>query len=173
LVRLALSDYDPIEHTILVRESKFHKSRIVALSADAVGEMETYLVARRRISRGGEDPMLIYKLHGIRGRSGTGLGRSLHLLFVRAGIRMQNGRVPRVHDLRHTHAVHALLRWYRNGADVQTKLPSLATSMGHVSPVSTAHYLTLLEPLAQAANARFSDHAASILSQLAKARGGK
>jgi integrase len=173
LIRLSLSDYDPIERTLLIRESKFHKSRMVALSLDGAREMETYLVARRRISHGSEDPLLICRCHGIHGRSGPGLGRTLHLLFCRAGIRMQNGRVPRVHDLRHTHAVHALLRWYRNGVDVQAKLPSLATSMGHVSPVSTAHYLALLDPLAQAANARFADHAATILGSLTNARGGK
>jgi len=173
LVRLTLSDYDPIEHTLLIRASKFHKSRIVALSLDAAREMDTYVVARHRISHGGEDSLLICRFHGIRGRSGPGLGRTLHHLFCRAGIRMQNGRVPRVHDLRHTHAIHALLRWYRNGVDVQARLPSLATSMGHVSPISTAHYLALLDPLAQAASSLFADHAASILGSLADTRGGR
>ena len=173
LARLTLSDYDPIEQTLLIRASKFHKSRIVALSLDAAREMDTYLVARRRISHGGEDALLICRFHGIHGRSGPGLGRSLHLLFRRVGIRMQNGRVPRVHDLRHTHAVHALLRWYRNGVDVQARLASLATSMGHVSPISTAHYLALLDPLAQAASSLFADHAAAILGPLADTRGGR
>ena len=53
------------------------------------------------------------------------------------------GRLPRVHDFRHTFAVHALLRWYREGEDVQAKLPLLSTYMGHVSIVSTAYYLPL------------------------------
>jgi integrase/recombinase XerD len=41
--------------------------------------------------------------------------------------------LPRLHDMRHSFAVNALLRWYRTGADIQTKLPRLATYMGHVS----------------------------------------
>jgi integrase len=171
LVRLTLSDFDPVERTLLIRASKFHKSRMVALSSDAARELEVYLVARRRISHGAEDPLLIWTSRGVHGRSGSGLGRALQRLFYRTCIRAQNGRVPRVHDLRHTHAVHALLRWYRDGVDVQTRLPSLATSMGHVSPVSTAHYLALLEPFAQAASERFADHVAAILSTLTNARG--
>jgi hypothetical protein len=35
------------------------------------------------------------------------------------------------------------MRWYRDGADVQSNLPRLAIYMGHVSIVSTAHYLAL------------------------------
>jgi hypothetical protein len=69
--------------------------------------------------------------------------------------------------------VQALLRWYRNGVDVQARLPSLATSMGHVSPISTAHILAPLDPLAQAASSLFADHAAAIVGPLADARGGR
>jgi integrase len=79
-------------------------------------------------------------------------------LFRDAGIRTTDGRLPHVHDLRHTYAVHALLRWYHEGADVQAKLPILSTAMGHVSIASTAYYLALLEPLAAAASSRFERH---------------
>ena len=47
------------------------------------------------------------------------------------------GQGPRLHDLRHTFAVHRLAQWYRDGADLQAKLPVLATtwaiaiSVGH------------------------------------------
>ena len=49
LVRLTMSDYDPVDRTLLVRTSKFHKSRLVALSKSAVGELERYLRLRRRL----------------------------------------------------------------------------------------------------------------------------
>src|SRR5262249_1191251 len=62
---------------------------------------------------------------------------------------------PRLHDLRHTFAVHRLLRWYREGADVQSRLPLLATFMGHIGPQSTEVYLTITAELLQEANARF------------------
>jgi integrase len=57
--------------------------------------------------------------------------------------------------MRHAFAVNALWRWYRNGEDVQAKLPLLATYMGHVSIVSTAYYLPFVEPLTTTASARF------------------
>jgi integrase/recombinase XerD len=163
LVRLVLSDYDPRERTLLVRASKFHKSRLVALSADACRELDEYLVAREELGDGPDGPLLVRSGHGIRGRSGGGFGRSMRSLFRAAGVRTVAGALPRVHDLRHTHAVHALLRWYRAGADVNAKLPMLATSMGHASVVSTAYYLQLLDPVLQTANDRFADHVARFL----------
>lgn len=163
LVRLTLSDYDPVEHTLLIRESKFHKSRLVALSSDGTHEMEVYLKARRQLPSSADGPLLVCVHRGLRARSGAGFGAGMRRLFQRADIRTAEGSTPRVHDLRHTHAVHALLRWYREGVDVQAKLPALAASMGHVSIVSTAYYLALLDPVAQAASELFAAHAAPIL----------
>ena len=173
LARLTLSDYDPIERTLLIRASKFHKSRLVALSSDAAHEMEVYLVARRRLPHRADGPLLVCSYRGLRARSGAGLGAGLRRLFRTAGVHTGAGRTPRVHDLRHTHAVHALLRWYKAGADVQTKLPALAASMGHVSIVSTAYYLALLDPVAQAASERFAFHAAPLLDRLPVAGGNR
>ncbi|HMN15594.1 MAG TPA: tyrosine-type recombinase/integrase, partial [Bellilinea sp.] len=48
LVKLTLGDYDNVERTLLVRETKFYKSRMLPLSDDAVVELEKYLVCRRR-----------------------------------------------------------------------------------------------------------------------------
>lgn len=162
LARLLVSDYDAVEHTLLVRESKFHKSRLVALSADGAREIQVYLEARRLLARG-DQHLLVNRHGGIGAYSGASLGHSLRQLFERAGVRTALGRVPRVHDLRHTYAVHALLRWYRAGVDVQAKIPALATSMGHVSVASTAYYLGLLEPVAEAASARFERHCLGVV----------
>jgi integrase len=90
----------------------------------------------------------------------------MRALFRAADVRTAQGRIPRVHDLRHTYAVHALLRWYRAGVDVQAKLPALATAMGHVSIASTAYYLGFLEPVAQAASARFAQHCWAVLDDV-------
>jgi hypothetical protein len=51
--------------------------------------------------------------------------------------------------------VQALLRWYRQGADVQSNLPKLAMYMGHVSIVSTAYYLKWMPDIAAAASECF------------------
>ena len=64
----------------------------------------------------------------------------------------------RVHDLRHSFAVQALIRWYRDGADVQSCLPKLALYMGHVSIESSAYYLHWVPTLQRLASQRFEQH---------------
>jgi integrase len=64
-------------------------------------------------------------------------------------------RAPRLHDLRHAFAVRCLLRWYRDGVDVQGRLPTLATFLGHVDPEATQVYLSITAELLREANARF------------------
>ena len=86
-------------------------------------------------------------------------------LLRSCGIRTPAGWLPRVHDFRHTFAVHALLRWYRAGKNVQAKLPALATYMGHVSIASTEYYLHLAEGLAAVASKRFEQRYAALIAE--------
>jgi integrase len=158
LLRLTLGDYEPHESTLLVRASKFHKSRLVPISADASREMGVYIETRRahRMPLSAETPLLWNLYQGGKPYTGGGFGQSIRALLRTSRIRTAAGRLPRVHDFRHTIAVHALLRWYRAGVDVQAKLPFLASYMGHVSIVSTQYYLQFVEPLATAASERFA-----------------
>ena len=75
-----------------------------------------------------------------------------------------DGRPPRVHDLRHTFAVHRLLRWYREGTDVQGRLQSLSVFLGHVNVYSTQVYLSATGDLLHAANDRFHRHIAPVIN---------
>jgi integrase len=156
LTKLTVGDYDPREHTLMIRESKFHKSRLIPVSADAAREIDRLLDVRRRgrFPVGSESPLL---WHRYRGYSGGGVSCTIRALFRQAAIRTASGGLPRIHDFRHAFAVTALLRWYRAGRDVQAKLPFLAHYMGHVSIVSTAYYLQFVEPLAAAASTRFAE----------------
>ena len=63
---------------------------------------------------------------------------------------------PHLHELRRAFAVHRLLRWYREGADVNAKLPLLATYMGHSYFGHTKTYLTLTQQLLSEAGSRFA-----------------
>jgi site-specific recombinase XerD len=64
------------------------------------------------------------------------------------GITRQNARYqPRLHDLRHTFAVHRLTAWYQTGADVQRLLLGLCTHLGHISLSGTQRYLTMTPEL--------------------------
>jgi len=68
-------------------------------------------------------------------------GENVRLLLKMAKVQKPDGRLPRIHDFRHSFAVNAMLRWYRSGVEVQSKLPFLSAYMGHVSIASTHYYL--------------------------------
>jgi len=164
LIRLNLGDYDPGERVLLIRDSKFHKSRLLPLSKDAAMELEGYLTDRWKfgLPHPSDSPLLINKWGETPRYTGTGLGSMMRKLFRQAGV-LSAGRPPRVHDLRFTFAVHALARWYRAGVDVQVRLPALSVYLGHGSVVATQYYLTFFSEVAQAANHLFGKHCSSFM----------
>jgi integrase len=155
-IRLQLDDLDRDRALLHIRAGKFRKSRLVPISPSLRARLDQYLEHRERAGapaahdaalfwspRGGH-----YSLVGVQ----HGLSR---LLRTVCGRRPGRKSGPRVHDLRHAFAVHRLLRWYREGADVQAKLPLLATYLGHCSFVSTQWYLTATPELLAEASRRF------------------
>ena len=140
---------------------------------DVAKEVERFLKVRRTTYPSALDTEPLIQSPCGRGRSYTGQGLylNLRLLFARAGIRTAAGRLPRVHDFRHSCAVNALIRWYRAGVDVEARLPLLATWLGHVSIMSTYHYLHFVEDLRSAANSRFMDSYGGIIVP-ARQKGG-
>jgi integrase/recombinase XerD len=167
LLRLSLGDVEPRSGVLRIRESKFHKSRLVPLSPDARSELRGYL--RKRLGAGLDPrpgaPLLCNTTRGLHGYTGTGISRGIHALFEAAGVRDSDGGVPRIHDIRHSFAVQALIRCYREGADVQSQLPKLAMYMGHVSIVSTAYYLRFVPEVASLASERFERQFGDLLRE--------
>lgn len=165
LRRLRLDDVHLREGALRIRESKFHKSRWVSLSASACEELRRYLKIRRRSVYGTspEAPLLCNGRRRLCFYSCSGLGDSIQRLFALAGVCDDVGRRPRVHDMRHSFAAAALLRWYETGADVQANLPKLALYMGHVSIVSTAYYLRCLSAVTARASERFEHSYARLI----------
>ena len=68
-------------------------------------------------------------------------------------------RAPRLHDLRHAFTVATMLDWYRDGGDVQARLPLLSTWLGHVNPKSTYWYLQAVPELLALAASRLEQQA--------------
>lgn len=159
---LTLADVDLTSSVITVRETKFYKSRLVPVGPRLGGVLEEYARKRRRLLPipDGE-------------QSGFFATRTGHRLFTgrmrivfrkmrrRAGIRREGGprRQPRIHDLRHTFAVHRLVAWYREGADVNRMLPLLSAYLGHINIAATQRYLTMTPELLREANQRFEQYA--------------
>jgi integrase/recombinase XerD len=186
LVRLTLQDIEEGGAVLRIRDSKFHKSRLLPLSGSTQVELGRFL--ERRAASGfdlrGTAALLCTRRRTCKPyapttkhqntpmtstRSGStaysliGMQKGITALFVAAGVTNGQDRRPRVHDLRHSFAVGALARWYRQGADVQVQLPKLAIYMGHISIESTAHYLRLTDEVAALASDRFEAHFAGVI----------
>jgi integrase len=171
---LTIGDYDRFERTLLVRESKFHKSRILPLSKDGWQELEEYLVSRKvqRLPMASHSPLL-WNGYGDDGYyDPVSLGHCFSALFKIAQIKTHSGRRPRLHDFRHSFAVRSLLRWYKQGDEVQAKLPLLSTYMGHVSVVSTQYYLRFIDEVAGRASNQFARKYSALITST-KTRGEK
>lgn len=158
LRRLRVEDVEDHGAVLRIRESKFHKSRLVPLSDSARNEVRRYL--RRRaafaIAAPATGPFICHRHGGgIRPYTEPGFQSLIGRLIVAAQVCDAEGRVPRIHDLRHSFAVQSLIRSYKPAGDPQALLPKLALYLGHVSIESTVHYLRLVPAVAALANQRF------------------
>lgn len=166
LFRLTLGDIQAEQTVLHIRLTKFHKSRWVPLSPSVTAEVRQYLQKRRqkKLPMAPESFLMWHGHSASEHYSAEGLGQLWHRLCVSAGVLNAQGRPPRVHDLRHSAAVNVLQRWYAQGGDVQAQLPYLAAYLGHVSVVSTHHYLKLTPELRRAASQRFHQRFAPVVS---------
>jgi len=155
-LNLTLRDIDLKRRVIEVREGKFRKSRYVPLSSSTTHQMKEYL--RQRHSAGfSVAPTAPVFLNIIGTRHGHPGFVTLFLELLRGlGLRGPKGQPgPRIHDLRHTFAVHRLLAWYREGANLAAKLPLLSTYLGHSTITGTEIYLQATAQLLEQAGRRF------------------
>lgn len=163
VARLTHDDVDLARQLLVVRGTKFGKSRLVPFGPRVAALLEHYL-AQRPPRREPATPLFSFTRRGAI-HPGT-ISQTFHHLVPRLGLTLPPGvAAPRVHDLRHAFAVGALLRWYRTGVDPSARLFHLATFLGHVSPSSTAVYLTITTELLREANGRFEAFTAPALQQ--------
>ena len=156
-LRLDLGDVDLDAGLLWIRGTKFRKSRIVPIHPTACDRLRTYLQARA--AQGVAPTQSAFFLGGCDRRIQYGATNYIFAALLRkAGLKRAIGRKPRIHDLRHTFAVRRVLAWYREGADVQAKLPLLATYLGHVSYETTAYYLNATGELLAKAAERFEQN---------------
>ena len=158
-LRLTLADVDLRRRVLLVRETKFKKTRYAPLSASAVAHLQTYLRQRRKagMSTSADAPLFVNH----RGKAfGQAAFTTVFLEIIRKiGLRGPKGQAgPRIHDFRHTFAVSRLLVWYREGANLSAKLPLLSTYLGHSTVTCTEVYLHATAELLERVGRRFRAH---------------
>jgi site-specific recombinase XerD len=159
-IRLDVGDADLSQAVLTIRQTKFFKTRLVPLGKDLTRVLIDYRRRRDRQHAPSADCPFFRMRNGERIEKFT-IQRTFRLLRTLADVSRQGGarRQPRLHDLRHTAAVHRLIAWYRRGADLQYLLPRLATYLGHKDLSGTQRYLTLTPPLLREASKRFERYA--------------
>jgi integrase/recombinase XerD len=161
-LRLDLADVDFADGVLLIRESKFKKSRLVPLQASTLQALERYARRREEFSARPSNKSFFVSLNSTRIIYGC-VCPTFRMLCERSGVGAGATRRPRIHDLRHSFAVRTLVGWYRAGLDVQAQLPLLSTYLGHGEPRYTYHYLSAAPELLGHA-ARLLEHDEAVAS---------
>lgn len=159
-LRLRCRDVDLRDRLLTIWDTKFFKSRWVPIGTDLCGALSRYRTARRQLPLPDGDRSAFFAT-----RQGEAITLAcLDQTFARLRRQLQLGQGhaghrPRLHDLRATFAVHRLVAWYHDGADVQARLPLLSTYLGHLNVSATSVYLTMTPELLAEASARFERYA--------------
>lgn len=125
---------------LIVREAKFDKDRFVPVASSLADRLRSYDATFGLRS----DDDVFFPAPGGSEYSHGAVYDTFRALLSAAGIRHGGrGRGPRLHDLRATFAVHRLEAWYRQGEDLNAKLPILSTYLGHDRLAGTQWYLRL------------------------------
>lgn len=137
-LRLDDRDFDWANQLVVVRDSKFGKSREVVLHQSVKRALLLYARQRDRAFPRRRSPSFFVSLAGTRL-----IYNNVHATFARllrlAGIRRAKARI---HDLRHTFVVRTILQWHRQGVDVDSRMPVLSTYVGHREPSATYWYVS-------------------------------
>jgi len=159
LRHLQIRDVDLVGGLLTIREGKFRKDRLVPVAPSLATRLRGYLATHARGKR--PDDLLFAAPDGGPLAPQTLDGAFRQLLWECRISHGGRGQGPRIHDFRHTFAVHRLMGWYRGGVDLGVALPVLATYLGHVSLSGTQRYLRLTAEmypdLTAALDARFGE----------------
>ena len=165
IVRLSLGDIDFRDETIDIRDTKFFKSRRLPLAPSVISALRQYLAARQQAGAPTEPTSGLFWHPQPSGRYSRVMAHTLLVRVLRrAGLKPTKGYTgPRIHDLRHAFVVNRMLAWYREGINPQSRLPYLATYLGHKNINSTLVYLTITQELLDQASERFRVSGAAVL----------
>lgn len=138
---LKMQDVDLDNGVLHIWDSKFQKDRMIPMSQT----LTSVCIAYSKNCNSGKLPYAyFFSPNGNRRYSAqTIYNRFRDVLFICGIPHRGKGKGPRLHDLRHTFAVHSLQQLAENGEDLYTVLPILSEYMGHSSVSATQYYLRL------------------------------
>jgi site-specific recombinase XerD len=167
VLNLKVRDVDLQQGVITVRQGKFGKDRLVPPSIEMVERLRIYAeeLEKRTLTRLEADAYFFPS-----DRQAAWGCSTIYSLYRKALLQCGiphggRGKGPRVHDLRHTFAVHRLLQWYEEGADLNAKLPFLVAYLGHKDFTGTQKYLHLTAELFPQVTARMNQQFGGVIPQ--------
>ena len=159
-LHLDRSDVDLDQGILTIRRTKFGKSRHVPVHPSTVDALKEYAKKRDRVLPTPPSQGFFISERGLRITEWMArytFARLSQQLGFRPAAK-SHGRGPRLHDMRHRFAAHTLVRWYREGLDVERELPKLATYLGHVHINETYWYLEAVPELLRLATGRLLEN---------------
>ena len=140
-LNLVMADVDLEQGVLHIRNSKFGKERLVPMSESLMFRCSQYV---SNVGKHRKDEAAFFQTPGGEHYASHTIHYAWRQTLYYAGISYGGkGKGPRVHDLRHTFAVHCLQKWVEAGEDLNAKLPYLSAYMGHAGLSSTQQYLRL------------------------------
>lgn len=138
---LKISDIDFSDKLITVKQSKYNNSRLVPMSESLFEFLKRYMA---QVGYSENDGGLLFRNRWGKAYLPGSIRKQYKILLAEAGIPCtENGRLPRLHDLRHTFAVHSLEYMADQGIDTYVSIPYLEEYMGHRNIKCTEQYLRL------------------------------
>ncbi|MBN2527068.1 MAG: tyrosine-type recombinase/integrase [Deltaproteobacteria bacterium] len=157
-LKLSRDDVDLTDGRILIRETKFHKSRFVSLHPSATKALQKYAQFRDQYHQVSKSKHFFVSETGLPLPYST-VNETFQSLRERLGWNAENIRRPRIQDMRHTFACRRLLLWYEHGRDVNHAIYSLSTYLGHAKVTDTYWYLTGIPELFAVVGDKFENYA--------------
>lgn len=159
-IALDRSDIDLTTGRLLVRHGKFDKARELWLHSTTLEALKEYQRLRDRAAPPTGTTAFFVSSAGTR-LLYCNVHNTFHRLVALAGLTPRSTSCrPRIHDLRHSFAVHAMIDAYTSCHDGQVRLTLLSTWLGHVHPASTYWYLSASPELMTVAGLRLEAHLA-------------
>jgi integrase len=157
LTNLKVKDVNFQESYLYIRNTKFHKDRLVPLHQTVLEQLMNYdMVLKRRLSLRTEEHFFFVTTGGKRFNTRAFEYAFQQLRFCLMQNKLGwNRRPPRLYDIRHSFACQAILKWLKNGEDVNWNIYLLSVYMGHVKPADTYWYLTSTPELLSIASGKF------------------
>jgi integrase len=158
LVNLKVKDVNFRERHLYIKNTKFHKDRLVPLHQTALEQLKNYnLKLKDKLPSRSEDHFFFVTTYGrqFNLRAFEYAFQQLRPCLMPVGESNWYRRPPRLYDIRHSFACRTILKWLESGEDVNQKIYLLSVYMGHVKPADTYWYLTSTPELLSLASGKF------------------